>query len=349
MLTRDQLRVLQAVYDRFRASETWPKFGEVDRQLDRAPRRVDVGTVVQTVPKTLLQPLGGPPSAVLDYPMRLTIEGVSRCTGSQDDVSLFLQALRWMARQERKFTPTTPDVVTATVDDQSFIRSQRIPKRRYGDIRRLGELLMVEHWGWMGAGRNPADGKWHFTLGRDVRRFASAYTLDEYLAIQRAWREEALRPFVTGAVPIGEKQDHASPPDVSTSTAPDYVDHRTVELLETGSKTSSWKCDKLLQLIAELNDNYARRNAHAAHALLRAIADHVPPLFGYRDFAQVVNNYQWSATDKSYMKRLLDAKKQADEALHHQISEKDRSHVSIDDLPNRRPINRLLEECATLI
>ena len=55
---------------------------------------------------------------------------------------------------------------------------------------------------------------------------------------------------------------------------------------------------------------------------MRAIVDHVPPLFGYKDFAEVASNYAWSATDRSYMKRLLDTKKQADEALHRQMSKK---------------------------
>ncbi len=35
---------------------------------------------------------------------------------------------------------------------------------------------------------------------------------------------------------------------------------------------------KLARLITELNDNYSRGNAYAAHALLRAILDHIPPL-----------------------------------------------------------------------
>ena len=43
-------------------------------------------------------------------------------------------------------------------------------------------------------------------------------------------------------------------------------------------------CGKLARLVAELNDNHSRGNAYAAHALLRALLDHIPPLLGCRDF-----------------------------------------------------------------
>jgi hypothetical protein len=66
-------------------------------------------------------------------------------------------------------------------------------------------------------------------------------------------------------------------------------------------------CTKLLKLISELNDNYSHGNAYTAHVLLRAILDHIPPMFGYKNFTAVVNNYPWSQTDKAYMRKLLDS------------------------------------------
>jgi hypothetical protein len=47
-----------------------------------------------------------------------------------------------------------------------------------------------------------------------------------------------------------------------------------------------------------LNDNYSRGNAYAAHALLRAILDHIPPLLGCADFKAAANNHSWSRTDR---------------------------------------------------
>jgi hypothetical protein len=80
------------------------------------------------------------------------------------------------------------------------------------------------------------------------------------------------------------------------------------------------RLSKLLGLIDELNDNYARSNTYASHALLRAILDHVPPILGCPDFAAVASNYSWGRTDKRYMKNLTDFRDQADDALHRQIS-----------------------------
>jgi hypothetical protein len=102
---------------------------------------------------------------------------------------------------------------------------------------------------------------------------------------------------------------------------------------------------KLLRLIDEVNGNYSHGNVYAVHTLLRAILDHVPPLFGCANFAGVVSNYHWGQTDKAYMRKLLDFRMQADDALHRQISAR-LDLLSREDLPPRAWINRLLQECA---
>jgi hypothetical protein len=100
---------------------------------------------------------------------------------------------------------------------------------------------------------------------------------------------------------------------------------------------------KLLRLVDELNDNHARGNGYAVHALLRAVLDHVPPLLGCADFQAALNNYR---TDRGHMRKLLDFKLQADDVLHRQISNK-ADLLSLDDAPPRAWINRLLQECAS--
>jgi hypothetical protein len=102
---------------------------------------------------------------------------------------------------------------------------------------------------------------------------------------------------------------------------------------------------KLMRLVAELNDNHSRGNAYAAHALLRAVLDHIPPLLGCADFKAATNNYSWSRTDRNSARRLLDFKLQADDALHRQIS-KASDRLGIDDMPPRIWVNRILQECA---
>jgi len=125
-----------------------------------------------------------------------------------------------------------------------------------------------------------------------------------------------------------------------------YIDSQVTAAIKAQQGTDQFDRSKLLRLIDELNDNYARANGYAVHALLRAVLDHIPPLLGYASFPAAVNNYRWSRTDQAYMRKLLDFKLQADDVLHRQISSK-ADLLSLDDAPPRAWINRLLQECAS--
>jgi len=109
-------------------------------------------------------------------------------------------------------------------------------------------------------------------------------------------------------------------------------------------KKDSFNYKKLVRLLGELNSNYAAGYPYSSSMSVRAVLDHIPPLLGCNSFEEVVNNYTWSRTDKEYMKRLLDFKDDADDALHRQIS-KDQDLLEIDNLPNSNRVNRLLQEC----
>ena len=124
-----------------------------------------------------------------------------------------------------------------------------------------------------------------------------------------------------------------------------YVDPQVSASLAARAASTGLDPGKLTTLVAELNDNYSRGNAYAAHALLRAILDHIPPLLGCADFKAAANNYSWSRTDRGYARRLLDFKLQADDALHRQISKRT-DHLGIDDMPPKVWVNRILQECA---
>ena len=125
-----------------------------------------------------------------------------------------------------------------------------------------------------------------------------------------------------------------------------YIDPQVIAAIKAQEGMDRFDRSKLLRLVEELNDNYLRGNGYAVHALLRAILDHVPPLLGCADFPAAVNNYRWNRTDKSYMHKLLDFKLQADDVLHRQISGK-ADLLSLDDLPPRAWVNRLLQECTS--
>jgi hypothetical protein len=124
-----------------------------------------------------------------------------------------------------------------------------------------------------------------------------------------------------------------------------YIDLQVIASLEAGADARRFDHSKLLRLIGELNDNYGRGNAYAAHALLRAILDHIPPMLGCATFAGVASNYRWSRTDKGYVQKFLDFRIQADDVLHRQISRRP-DLLGLDDMPARACVNRLLQECS---
>ena len=130
-----------------------------------------------------------------------------------------------------------------------------------------------------------------------------------------------------------------------TASHPGYIDPQVSASLAARAEAIGLDPGKLTRLVAELNDNYSRGNAYAAHALLRAVLDHIPPLLGCADFKAAANNYSWSRTDRGYARRLLDFKLQADDALHRQISKRT-DQLGIDDMPPKVWVNRILQECA---
>ena len=124
-----------------------------------------------------------------------------------------------------------------------------------------------------------------------------------------------------------------------------YIDPQISVSLAARAEALGMDPGKLVRLLAELNENYSRGNAYGAHALLRAVLDHIPPLLGCADFKAAANNYSWSRTDRGYARRLLDFKLQADDALHRQISKRT-DQLGIDDMPPKVWVNRILQECA---
>lgn len=146
-------------------------------------------------------------------------------------------------------------------------------------------------------------------------------------------------------VPVGARKTRRSGGAVQVR-AGRYIDPRVAASIEALPQPPRFDHTKLLKLIRELDDSYARNNAYAAHALLRAILDHIPPMLGCASFQAVGSNYPWSRTDKGYVQKLLDFRLQADDVLHRQISRRP-DLLSLDDMPPRAWVNRLLQECAT--
>jgi hypothetical protein len=175
-----------------------------------------------------------------------------------------------------------------------------------------------------------------------IRKEQTVATPDNWLIAYLC--EDVTDLFVTE--PPGSAVVSLAPTSQLTTPINPYVNQRIIDDIRIKDGKSQFNVAKLLRLIEELNDNYARRNSYATHALLRAVLDHIPPILGQPDFNAVANNYSWGRTDKRYLKRLADFRDQADDALHRQISTR-ADLLDFDDIPASVCVNRLLQECAT--
>ena len=179
-----------------------------------------------------------------------------------------------------------------------------------------------------------------------LRPMVEGETIGRTYATPVAWLiadrgKDVTDEFITG--PPGSAAPTPAPQAITH--LPLYIDVQVIHEIRMQASSCRFDCTKLLGLIDELNENYRDGNVYAAHALLRAILDHVPPILGCPDFNTVVSNYSWTRTDRKYMQRLLDFRNQADDALHRQISPKP-DLLSLDDMPSRAGVRRMLQECA---
>jgi hypothetical protein len=107
---------------------------------------------------------------------------------------------------------------------------------------------------------------------------------------------------------------------------------RLSELRATKSKT--YDLTRLTELCDELNKTIANECYMAVAMLVRAILDHVPPIFACKYFAEVANNYNGGS--KSFKQSMTNlessSRKIADAHLHTQIRSK-------EILPNKTQVN----------
>ena len=106
----------------------------------------------------------------------------------------------------------------------------------------------------------------------------------------------------------------------------DYVTYIDVEHIQNLKKLSGrpWDFSRLVQLLSELNEAFAAEHYNSVIFLVRAILDHVPPIFGYGEFSEVVDNYGGGRSFKECMQPLDKfARKHANYYLHCRIRRKE--------------------------
>ena len=128
----------------------------------------------------------------------------------------------------------------------------------------------------------------------------------------------------------------------------DYIHQDRIKELREISSDKFDLC-KLLKFCEELNDCYRVNNLFAIIMLTRALIDHIPPIFGFKTFSEVVNNYSGTKSFKESMDRLnASSRKIADQHLHTPIR-KSESIPTMNQVDFSNDIDVLLAEIYRLL
>ncbi len=123
---------------------------------------------------------------------------------------------------------------------------------------------------------------------------------------------------------VNQLRRHASRPSTALGVAgkPTYVD--LSRIIQLQSLKSEWDLKRLVRLLQELNLAH-KNDMHMATAMLvRAVTDHVAPIFNVKNFSEVANNYSSPRSFSEQMKYLDNSlRKIADTHLHQPVRKTD--------------------------
>jgi hypothetical protein len=130
------------------------------------------------------------------------------------------------------------------------------------------------------------------------------------------------------------------PPGVSAP--PPYVNLTRIEQLRS-AQSPTWDLQRLLRMCEELNSVFAAGHALASAMLLRAIVDHVPPIFGVENFGQVIASID-GQSPKKLMERLHTSSRDISNRWLHQQIRKSESLPTTTQVDFRQELDALLGE-----
>lgn len=138
--------------------------------------------------------------------------------------------------------------------------------------------------------------------------------------------------------------------DTSATIAEHFVEEsRIQELVKIGP--SKLDTAKLSQMLTELNRSYADHSFFSCVFLIRAILDHVPPIFGLKRFSEIANNYAGGGgrSFRQHMQHLENSsRKLADSHLHQHIRSKE-TLPTTSQIEFRADIDSLLAEIIRIL
>ncbi|MET7937968.1 hypothetical protein [Streptomyces sp. NPDC005322] len=349
------------------ATGEWPLWGNVQHHFDRY--NVDVDDLLQLLPRVGEGP-GAPFAAGYGYTtaMRPPIgeEDVVRLTVAASLVlpemrmvvaDPFVRVLNHMIKLHAD-KPVSPSEVT-----RAKLRSRELadamPYLKPWFIQELPGLLTYEPAISTNHMVTFNDGSWELDITRSVLKFRGVTTVEEYVdKTCEIVEANAIQFLPSNVLHVKARNSdvavpaHVDAPDQARSVAErgPYIDLVLLDEMEEAGQKSTWKHHKLLALCRELNDNYTAGNPYACAALIRAVLDHIPPVFGHKDFKQVAAQHTFAVkrTDKAHAQRLAAFKDIADDVMHRPISA-NVPIIGMNDLPEPARLNAVLQELLSIL
>lgn len=109
-----------------------------------------------------------------------------------------------------------------------------------------------------------------------------------------------------------------------------YIDKKRLQAIK--KKSGKFDFSRLFKMLTELDQAFSIENYISVILLVRAILDHVPPIFNLNNFTEVANNYGTKSFKDSMSHLENSSRKIADSYLHTRIRSK-------ESLPNKTQVN----------
>lgn len=176
-----------------------------------------------------------------------------------------------------------------------------------GAISSIGEHDRQNATDYLGNFRTMLSGLQNSAL-RTFDRYASmSFSGSPDDTIPRAGLRMSLRTKEAELIEVFELHFPKSAPIGNDSTtarasSPSYVDRARIDALV--SKSGRFDMRRLVALCEELNSAWGAEAFHAVAMLVRAMLDHVPPIFDQPNFKAVVAHYSGARSFKDAMKHL---------------------------------------------
>lgn len=362
----------------------WPQWGYIQHTFDRL--NLDAEHLLRSLPRvgadTVFAAGYGYTTAIPQHldenaPVRLTIAASLVMEQMMEAIGIpfarLIQRMVKMYLHAEPARPGEPPRALLKAFDLRMLHNCYAPDnpRLYPEpfVQALPELLSYEPAITAGSKSLPADGAWQLEITRSILLFRDVRHVADYVektsetvTATAAQYAGGTRYTGRGLVPTSGSQfgsfdetglwdpTPVPPPAPPADTRPPYLDDDLLTQIETTAPNTNWKVDKLLALCAELNDSYASNNPYACAALIRAILDHIPPVFGHRDFKQVAAQHTFTVqrTDKAHAQKLTGFKDIADDALHRPIST-NIPLITMNDIPEPTRLRAVLHELVTLM